>query len=330
MTKLAAAIAILVLLIAPSPGRAAGTDYAARGPHPVAVLEGEWRDPVRDRIVPYLIRYPADLARPAPVVIFSHGLGGSRTGAAYYGDHLASHGFVVVYVQHPGSDVGIFQDKALTREVADQSLAPRSTLNRFFDIPFALDQLAALDGAPGPLQGRLDMNRVGMSGHSFGAVTTEVMAGQVFPAGRSLPEPRFKAFLAMSPSPDRDGNNARAFARIDRPFLFLTGTKDEAQVGPRALESAENRVKPFDAINGVPESLVVLTGGDHMVFSGRQEMGRSRPGDERFRDVVKAASLAFWDAYLTEDDVALHWLRDGGLSGYASGVATVKAKGPSR
>lgn len=330
MIKLATAFAILVLLIAPSAGRAAVTDYAAPGPHPVAVLQGEWRDAGRDRTVPYLIRYPADLARPAPVVIFSHGLGGSRTGAAYYGDHLASHGFVVVYVQHPGSDAGIFQGKSVSREVAGQSLSPRTALDRFFDIPFALDQLAALDRAPGPLQGHLDMARVGMSGHSYGAVTTEVMAGQVFPAGRSLPEPRFKAFLAMSPSPDREGNNARAFAQINRPFLFLTGTKDEAQVGPRAMDSAENRVKPFEAINGIPESLVVLTGGDHMVFSGRLEMGQSRPGDDRFRNIVKAASLAFWDAYLMDDDGALHWLRDGGLAGYAGGDAAVTSKGPLR
>jgi predicted dienelactone hydrolase len=330
MARIIAFFAVVILMLAPAVGRAGAADYASRGAHPVAVLKGDWKDANRSRAVPYLVRYPTDLTGPAPVVIFSHGLGGSREGAAYYGDHLASHGFIVVYVQHPGSDVGIFDGKGLSRAVADASLSPRSALDRFFDIPFALDQLAAMSQAPGPLQGRLDLNRIGMSGHSFGAVTTEVMAGQVFRAGASLPEPRFKAFLAMSPSPDRDGDNARAFARITRPFLFLTGTRDEAQVGPRALESAENRDKPFEAITGVPENLVVLTGGDHMVFSGRQEMGRSRPGDERFRDIVKAASLAFWDAYLMDDDAAAHWLRDGGLAAYAGADAKVKSKGPLR
>lgn len=328
MTKLLAALAFVILALAGVPARAAAPDYAAPGGHPVAILDGEWRDSLRQRTVPYRVRYPADLKGPAPVVIFSHGLGGSRTGAAYYGDHLASHGYVVVFVQHPGSDVGIFAGKGLSREAANQSLSPRSTLDRFFDIPFALDQLATLNAAPGPLQGRLDLARIGMSGHSFGAVTTEVMAGQVFPAGRSLPEPRFKAFLAMSPSPDRNGDNARAFARIDKPFLFLTGTQDEAAVGPRALESAEGRAKPFEAIEGTPETLVVLSGGDHMVFSGRQELGLSRPKDERFHDIVKAASLAFWDAYLRDDPAARRWLREGGLSAFAGEDAAVKSKGP--
>jgi len=325
MAKLLGALVLVVLALAPGLSRAAATDYAARGPHPVAILDGEWRDAGRQRTVPYRVRYPADVEGPAPVVIFSHGLGGSRTGAAYYGDHLASHGYIVVFVQHPGSDVGIFAGKGLSRDAANQSLSPRSTLDRFLDIPFALDQLAALNAASGPLQGRLDVARIGMSGHSFGAVTTEVMAGQVFPAGRSLPEARFKAFLAMSPSPDRDGNNSRAFGRIDKPFLFLTGTEDEAQVGPRALESAEGRTKPFDAIEGTPETLVVLTGGDHMVFSGRQEL---RPKDDRFHDIVKAASLAFWDAYLRDDPGAQRWLRDGGLTAYAGADAMVKSKGP--
>lgn len=333
MSKLFAALtpvllAFTVLVMTAVSGRAAAADYAERGPHPVAILDGEWLDAGRQRTVPYRVRYPADLKAPAPVVIFSHGLGGSRTGAAYYGDHLASHGYIVVFVQHPGSDVGIFAGKGLSRAAANQSLSPRATLDRFFDIPFALDQLAALDAAPGPLKGRLDLTRIGMSGHSFGAVTTQVMAGQVFPAGRSLPEPRFKVFLAMSPSPDRDGNNANAFARIDKPFLFLTGTNDDAQVGPRALESAEGRTKPFDAIEGTPETLVVLTGGDHMVFSGRQELGLSRPKDDRFHDIVKAASLAFWDAYLRDDAAAQRWLREGGLAAYAGADATVQSKGP--
>jgi predicted dienelactone hydrolase len=332
MSKVLAGLAALfaaLMMMVPRGAAAAPTDYAAKGTHPVAVLQGDWTDTRRQRTVPWLIRYPSDLTGPAPVVVFSHGLGGSRSGAAYYGDHLASHGYVVVYVQHPGSDVGIFEGKGLSREAANQSLSPRATLDRFFDIPFALDQLTAMDAAPGPLQGRLDLARIGMSGHSFGAVTTEVMAGQVFPNG-SLPEPRFKAFLAMSPSQDRQGNNARAFSRITQPFLFLTGTQDEAQVGPRALEAADQRAKPFEAIEGVPETLVVLTGGDHMVFSGREEMGMSRPKDGRFHAIVQAASLAFWDAYLRDDPAAQHWLRDGGLAAYAGADATVKSKGPAK
>ena len=59
--------------------------------------------------MPYLIRYPAGVTGAVPVVVFSHGLGGSRRGAVYYAEHLASHGYVVVMVQHPGSDASIWR-----------------------------------------------------------------------------------------------------------------------------------------------------------------------------------------------------------------------------
>ena len=46
--------------------------------------------------------------RARAVVLFSHGLGGSREGSAYLGEHWAARGYVVVLLQHPGSDdVGV-------------------------------------------------------------------------------------------------------------------------------------------------------------------------------------------------------------------------------
>ena len=321
--------------------RAYAASYEVAGPLHVAVTEGVWHDAGRGRDVPYLIRYPSDGAGPFPVVVFSHGLGGSARGAPYYGDHLASHGYVVVYVQHPGSDTAVWRGvlkpgmpfavenvdvPALARTVAN----PKVTLDRFGDIPFALAQIAAINIGPGPLHGRIDTTREGMSGHSFGAVTTQAMAGQVFPTGASVPRTPFKAFLAMSPSSDQRGNDERAFSRFDRPFLFLTGTKDDFSIRPNDTDVAKQRLRPYEVMKGAPATLVVLTGGDHMVFSGRQETGRSLPKDERFRTIVKAASLAFWDAYLKGDEEALRWLRDGRLTAFAGDDARVESKGPPR
>ena len=314
---------------------AAVTDYSQAGPYKVLELYDEWRDPTRDRNVPFLVRYPEGVAGPVPVIIFSHGLGGSRRSAIYYARHLASHGYVVVTLQHPGSDTSIWGgvrpdlenvDRAgLAKAVAD----PRVTINRFLDIPFALDQLAIMNATDGPLKGLMDLSRIGMSGHSFGAVTTQAMAGQVYPNGRSLSEPRFRAFLAMSPSPSRDGGNERAFGGITRPFLSLTGTEDSFTIRPGEsdTEVVAGRQQPFEYVGG-PSMLVLLTGGDHMVFSGRQEVGAApRPRDDRYRQIILAASLAWWDAWLKDDPKAKAWLSDGGLAGYAGADATVRERG---
>lgn len=315
------------------PGAALAAGYTAQGPHAVKTADGIWHDQGRNREVPWLIRYPADLSAPAPVVIFSHGLGGSRTGAAYYGDFLASHGYVVVYVEHPGSNTealrasytpgqGIDYAK-LGRIAAD----PQVVLGRFRDIPYALDQLTAMNAAPGLFQGRLDMSRVGMSGHSFGAVTTQAMAGQRYPAG-ALGEPRFKAFLAMSPSGARDGDNARAFGGFTRPMFFMTGTEDSVKVGGTNPDPLD-RQKPFAATpDTTPAIQMVFNGGDHMVFSGRSPLGGNRPHDDQFRAEISAAALAFWDAYLRDDADARTWLRGGGLAAYVGKDAVVSVKGP--
>jgi predicted dienelactone hydrolase len=66
--------------------------------HEVAIARFDWRDSARDRDVPVKIYYPKDLGGPVPVVIFSHGLGGSREGYEYLGRHWAGCGFVSVHV----------------------------------------------------------------------------------------------------------------------------------------------------------------------------------------------------------------------------------------
>jgi len=342
LISLVAALTVSLALCGPAPAATppattatAAGDYGQPGPYRIVALEGEWTDARRGRTVPWLIRYPQGLAGPLPVVVFSHGLGGSRRGAVYYAEHLVSHGYVVVMVQHPGSDVSIWRTvrpdlanvdrAALARAIAD----PMVTLNRFLDIPFALDQLSAMNTAAGPLHGLLDMARVGMSGHSFGAVTTQAMAGQVYPNGRSLPEPRFRAFLAMSPSGASDGNNDRAFGGLTRPFLSLTGTEDSFTIRPDESDAqvVTGRQQPFAHLGG-PSMLVLLTGGDHMVFSGRQEVGGPpRPLDDRHRAIIKAASLAWWDAWLKDDPRAQAWLTDGGMAGFAGADATVRERG---
>ena len=89
------------------------------------------------------------------------------------------------------------------------------------------------------------------------------------------------------------------------------------------------RQQPFAHVSG-PDMLVLLTGGDHMVFSGRQEVGGApRPNDARHRQIILAASLAWWDAWLKDDPKALAYLHDGGLAAFAGPDAAVSWRGPT-
>src|SRR6185369_7102161 len=111
-----------------------------RGPGAVETVRFDWHDAKRDRDVPVKIYFPKSGGGRLPVIIFSHGLGGSREGYEYLGRHWASHGYVSVHVQHPGSDDAVWRNAAaLDRMTAMRQAAadPRNAINRPLDVSFA-------------------------------------------------------------------------------------------------------------------------------------------------------------------------------------------------
>lgn len=66
------------------------------------------KDAARKREIPVLVYLPAG-TDAAPVVIFSHGLGGTRHGSAYLGRHWSARGYAAVFLQHPGSDDSVWR-----------------------------------------------------------------------------------------------------------------------------------------------------------------------------------------------------------------------------
>jgi predicted dienelactone hydrolase len=144
-----------------------------------APLDLSVTDPTRRREIPLRVWLPRD-AHPAPVIVFSHGLGGSREGYSQFAQQWAARGYAVVHPQHAGSDDAVWKDVRR----ADRLDALRSAANvsnfvaRAEDVPAVLDALARWNDDPGhPLHGRLDLSRVGMAGHSFGAVTSRQCRG---------------------------------------------------------------------------------------------------------------------------------------------------------
>jgi predicted dienelactone hydrolase len=196
---------VMVGLCGPSFGAAtAASEYKrAAGPLSVETARYDWLDSKRDRKVPVKIYYPKGDG-PFPVIIFSHGLGGSREGYEYLGRYWASYGYVSVHLQHLGSDDAVWRDAApgeRMQRMRDATLNLENAINRPKDVSFAIDQLEKMNQENGPFKGRLDLKRIGVAGHSFGAFTTLAIAGQKFGgAQRNIPfaDPRVKAAIAMS------------------------------------------------------------------------------------------------------------------------------------
>lgn len=283
---------------------------ALLGSVPVAAVEVRdegWTDAARQRTLPVRIRLPDGTGR-APTILFSHGLGGSVSSGREWGEHWASQGFAVIHVQHPGSDESLWRDKPSGERLA--SLRSGAGIEQFLartaDIRFVVAELGRRQSSGDPIAVRFDLARLGMSGHSFGAITTLYLGGQRPPPGiadllaPNLAESAFKAFLAFSPQVI-GADPVHQFSRFTRPALLVTGTQD----GSAAFGvTPEQRLVPFEAMPATGNKhLLVVEGANHLFFNGE---GRAGEGHA----LVNTVSTAYWRAYLQDDDEALHRLKE--------------------
>lgn len=284
---------------------------------PVATEDETWTDSRRQRVVPVRIRWPSDtLPVPAgghPVVLFSHGLGGTRDGGSVWGEAWAAAGFVVVHLQHPGSDLAAVRavtDSFTGRAGLRRAAGPQQLLARLQDVRFALDELAWRRRAAAGRWATARPDAVGMSGHSFGAHTTLGIAGQSYPGFAGMTEPRLAAFIAFSPSLPVAGNAQQAFARITRPMLCLTGTRDDDVAGTGA--TPQQRMAVFDALPSGRKARLVLQDADHMTLGGQS--GRAaeiipreaitRSLQPQHHALVTAITTDWWRTQLMNDTAA--------------------------
>ena len=276
-------------------------------------LELMVHDSARSREIPVRV-YFEEQKSPAPVVLFSHGLGGSREGNAFLGEHWALRGYVAVFVQHPGSDTSVWRDKPKE----DRLDAMRGAISlenfkaRVEDVHAVLDALTAWNKEKAqPLFGKLELDAIGMSGHSFGAVTTEAVSGEHFPlTGTRFTDSRIKAAIAFSPSAPRNGDAGQAFGEVKVPWLLMTGTKDVVPaLGRNDLQS---RLAVYPALHGAPKYQVILNNAEHSAFTDRALPGDQEPRNPNHHRVMRALTTAFWDAYLRHDAAAKSWLNGDG------------------
>jgi predicted dienelactone hydrolase len=133
-----------------------------------------FQDTTRDRTLAvdlYLPEKPQ--TSKISVIVVSNGLGAKRARFDYLGKYLASHGFAVAIPDHPGSDRQRLKEFYLG--IHRENFEAREFINRPLDITFLLDKLEQLNS---PRFGnRLDLERVGVFGYSFGGTTALSLAG---------------------------------------------------------------------------------------------------------------------------------------------------------
>lgn len=275
------------------------------------VIDLRVKDAARQREIPVRIYLPA-VRTPSPVILFSHGLGGSRENNRYLAQHWSGRGYVAVFLQHPGSDESVWKGRrpGARRKALQEAANAQNLLLRAGDVTAVLDQLERWNSERGHrLAGRMDLTRIGMSGHSFGAVTTQAVCGQQMGGSARLADPRLSAAVIFSPSGPRRGSPQEAFGGITMPWLLMTGTEDVAQIGGITLES---RLSVYPALPPGGKYELVLYGAKHSAFTDRPLPGSGESRNPNHHRAILALSTAFWDAYLRRDPQARAWLDGAG------------------
>ncbi len=218
----------------------------------LSVTNLTWHDATRDRDIPVKIYAPTG-ATNAPLIVFSHGLGGTREGYAYLSQHWASNGYISVHVQHLGSDDVTWRGKSDRLGSMRQAVTAENARNRPIDISFTITQML---GDP-----RVNTNVIGVAGHSFGAQTTLLIIGETV-LGKSYRDQRVSAAISMSSG----SMTPSSFRAVTTPCLHLTGTKDQGIV-ITDIKSVDRRFA-FDNISAPGRCLITLNNATHMTFAG--------------------------------------------------------------
>jgi dienelactone hydrolase len=235
-----------------------------------------WMDAARQREVLARLYLPAakDKPSPVPLVVFSHGIGGSREGYTYIGKYLAAHGIAALHVQHVGSDRSLWLGNPLQMVGRLQDAAKESeAVHRTQDVRFALDRVFA-DAALKPL---LDAQRIAAAGHSYGANTTLLLSGARVQRGGSamdLADSRIKAAVIISAPPFYgEGDPAQILKSIRVPSLHITATGDEIKI-PGYYSAAQDRIAVYEAAAPAQGKLLaVFKEGSHSMFTDRLGTG---------------------------------------------------------
>jgi len=177
---------------------------------------------------------------PFPVILQSHGAGGSNL---YSSQHLrpeASWGFVVAAPDHLSRN-----------EIASVANQWGGTPTDLDDLANSLAALVTANASPDSvLGGGLDTQRVGVEGHSAGAAAAYLFA---------LAEPRVKVWIGQAPAPAV--SPAGAEPPLDRPAMIVAADAD-------ALVSLGLAQTQYDGITP-PKRLVVVQRAGHSTFLDR-------------------------------------------------------------
>lgn len=294
-----------------------------------------------------------------PVVVVSHGLGANRYSYRYLCQHLASHGFAVIALEHVGSSTR--QLLSFPMGYVSPTMAAQEFLDRPLDVTFVLNQLSEFPEQLYPWMGQLHLERVAIIGQSFGGYTALALAGvpldfqqlrhhctksvlesfnlslllqcqaqALAPKAYPLKDSRVQAIIAVNPITSAVFT-PQALSQLTLPVMLIAASNDT--IAPAVTE----QIYPFTWLTTPDRYLVLMDNATHFSTIGEASPNEPvlpipkalvGPTPPRSRLYLRGLSLAFLRLYLLGDEHAREWLTPtaaAALSGSSHGLTLTQS-----
>jgi len=241
---------------------------------------------------------------PYPLLVFSHGYGGSGLGSVFFTEHLAARGWIVVapdhHDRHSAVRIRTGQKKEFNRlgflrharEIASSSPEDRvKYLYRLDEMKLTLDRMLSH-----PTFGKLiDRNRIAVGGHSFGGFTALGLCGTI----KERYNPRIKAVLLFSTGAGGYLFRETELAAVQIPSMLFMGEreKDHLRGSKTMLEIACKIHRNLST----PKYFLIIKGASHFSFNNRfadNRRTRLLSGTEEQFEVIRRYSTAFLEKHI--------------------------------
>ncbi len=283
-------------------------DPSQLGSHAVRQYNRVFHDRSRQRRI-VADFYHSDQAQ-GPLIVLSHGFAADRRFMAYLGEHLASYGFTVVALEHPGSNIDLLAKISLNREPGEV-LPAQEFIDRPLDIQFLLNEIERRK-PNWPHVGRLfNTDQVVVVGHSLGGYTALTLAGAELdlpalrafcqrssPIGRS-PADWLQCSAAELPHTTLNFRDRRVVQAVAlNPVIgHLFGTEGIGKVMAPVMMFSHNRdavapilehqLQPFRELT-VEKSLIAILGATHMSITDESNSNSTMAQSTLVQEVMGA------------------------------------------
>lgn len=249
------------------------------------------------------ITYPETKGK-YPLIIWSHGAYGSKDNYMPLVTYWAMHGYIVIQANHTDS-------RKLNKSITKNSF--KDWESRIKDVVFIIDSLTVIEEKQLPVNIHINQQQVGVGGHSFGAHTSQILGGakvkRFIGKSRSLAEKRLKSFLLVSPQGTGKLMDEESWKDFTAPAMIITGTRDSSG------RTARSYTWRLEAYNYMPSThnkhLGIIQNADHGFggISGGFRISPSHIESVDHVNAVRSMSLAFFDAYIKNENSALSFLK---------------------